>query len=114
MPARKKKPSSNAPQIPTVRTPYYRSIYSNALKLGSSPTEVRLTFGRITDNIGIETGFINEEEVCISIHPAIARIMVGQIGQLLQNHEKLWGKIEIPKAMLTPDVEALLVQEKTN
>lgn len=108
MASKKKTPSNSIAQIPSVRTPYFRSVYSNALKLSSSPAEVRLTFARITDKVGEVAGFINEEEVCISVHPAIARIMLAQIGQLLQNHEKLWGEIEIPKAMLTPDVEKLL------
>lgn len=112
MPSRKKKLSNSGPQLPTIRTPYFRSIYSNALKLASSPVEVRLTFARVTDNVGEGTGIVNEEEVCISINPAIARIMVAQIGQLLDNHEKLWGEIEIPKAMLTHDVVEILGQGK--
>jgi len=99
------KPRS-AQQFNTVRSHDYRVIYGNNLKVTTSPTEVRLTFAHFTDDVGLGS-FINEEEICVCINPGLMRMMMIQIEAALQNHEKLWEQIELPKGLTMPDFNAM-------
>lgn len=109
----KKKPSpaqdtlQTAPNFEYARSPDFRVIYSNNLKANSSPTEVRLTFSNFTDDVGIGK-FVIQEEVCITIHPGMVRLLLAQIEATLQNHERLWGEIKLPTGMAMPDFKAIL------
>lgn len=83
----------NPANTPSVRSPHFRVVPLSNVKISSSPLEVRLTICHITDAVGINTGFVNEEEVCIVIPPALVRNTLAFIETYLRNHEKIWGPI---------------------
>jgi hypothetical protein len=90
----------NPQNTPSVRSPHFRVVPFSNLKISSSPLEVRLTICHIADAVGINTGFVNEEEVCIVMPPALVRNTLEFIEKYLQNYEKTWGPIPpVPKKL---------------
>jgi hypothetical protein len=82
-----------------VRSSEFRNIYSNNIRVSTSPTEVRITFSQFVDGVGPQT-FINQEEACIIINPGLVRPFMRMIENALENHEKMWGTIELPKGIV--------------
>ncbi|MGH8371828.1 MAG: DUF3467 domain-containing protein [Gammaproteobacteria bacterium] len=102
----------NAATLEHIKSPQFRTIYSNNVRSVSSPFEVRITFSHISDAIGpAGQNFVNEEEVSVIMPPITAKSLLEVLQGTLSNHEKLWGEITLPPG-ITSTVSAMSDEKK--
>ncbi|MBA2339139.1 MAG: DUF3467 domain-containing protein [Pyrinomonadaceae bacterium] len=95
MPNKNKLPiASPQQQMKVIRSEDYRTVYTNAAKIGLTTWDVRLTFSTIVE---AEVGKLaTEEQVTVIMSPQHAKDLLRVFVINLANWEKQFGAIKIP------------------
>jgi hypothetical protein len=84
--------------IPVVRSEDFRYIYSNSVRIGISPWDIRLNFGALVHSENTEP--INKEEVVIVMSPQHAKVLALIFLSNIQEYEETHGPISVSEAVL--------------
>jgi hypothetical protein len=81
------------------KAPDYKNLYSNVVRSGVTPWDIRITFGQLVESPDNVPGA--EDQITVIMSPAQAKAVLGNLQTSIQGYESLFGEIKD----LTPIIE---------
>lgn len=91
-PAKVQFATQNINDIEHERSPHFRSIYSNNVRLSLTPYEFRMTFVNLTEGLG-PGKFVMEEEATIVMGPVQLKTFASGLANAIATYEAQFGTI---------------------
>jgi hypothetical protein len=103
---------SMLPEIPLVRSMFYREAYANSFRVRLSPIDLTIVFSANTEIPGPAI----QDEASVSMSLAAAKILSLHLSRTIEGVERKIGRIRIPRAGIPTDQqrEQLLRVFETN
>jgi hypothetical protein len=81
---------SSTPKI--TKAPDYKVLYSNVVRTGVSPWDVRITFGQVAETT--DQTPTAEDQVTVIMAPGQAKAVLGILQTTVQGYESMFGEIK--------------------
>ena len=83
--------------IPTIRLANFQTLYSNAIRIGISAWDIRLTCGQLLESAVNQ--FLIEEQVTIILSPQSAKVLLTSLGNSVELYERQFGQIIVSQGV---------------
>jgi hypothetical protein len=92
----------------TKRSPTYSELYSNAVNVRVSVTDMTLVFGRGTLNE--EGGALQQEELAVLVSPQTFKQLTLTVLSVLKSYEDTFGEIKLPAQPQLEGVSSIITR----
>lgn len=97
----------NAPDIPVVRSPTYRTTYANFLQMRLTPNDIGVTFGVLDELPGV--GNVGSLETQVLMPPTVAKQLAIHLTEAVRAYEGKFGIVstKLPESFNPDEISAL-------